>query len=128
MGQKILLNLMKISQKIYNEGSDKGYFAEVKVQYLEKLHELHNDLLFLPERMKIEKFEQLVANLHDKNEYAINIRNLKQALNHEIVFQKVDKLIKFNKNVWLKSYIDMDNDLRKKAKKRKNILKNIFLS
>ena len=66
MGQKKVLNLMKISQKRYNEGSDKGYFAEVKVQYLEKLHELHNDLLFLPERMKIEKFEQLVANLHDK--------------------------------------------------------------
>ena len=26
---------------------------KVDVRYLEKLHELHNDLLFLPERMKI---------------------------------------------------------------------------
>ena len=48
--------------KNYNEESDKGYFLEVDVQYLEKLHELHNDLPFLPERMKIEKVEQLVAN------------------------------------------------------------------
>ena len=80
MGQKILLNLMKISQKNYNEGSDKGYFAEVKVQYLEKLHELHNDLLFLPERMKIEKVEKLFANLHDRTEHVVHIRNLKQAL------------------------------------------------
>ena len=48
--------------KNYNEESDKEYFLEVDVQYLEKLHELHNDLPFLPERMKIEKVEQLVAN------------------------------------------------------------------
>ena len=38
--------------KNYNEESDKGYFLEVDVQYPEKLHELHNDLLALPERMK----------------------------------------------------------------------------
>ena len=31
-----------------------------------KLHELHNDLPFLPERMKIEKVKKLVNNLHDK--------------------------------------------------------------
>ena len=35
-----------------NEESDK-YFLEVNVQYPEKLHELHNDLLFLTERKKI---------------------------------------------------------------------------
>ena len=77
---------MKISQKNYNEGSDKGYFAEVKVQYLEKLHELHNDLLFLPERMKIEKVKKLVIHLYDKSKYVIHIRNLKQALNHGLDF------------------------------------------
>ena len=37
----------------------------------EKLHRFHNDLPFLPERMKIEKVEKLAANLHDKTEYAI---------------------------------------------------------
>ena len=30
-------------------------FQEVDVQYLEKLHEFHNDLLFLPEGIKIGK-------------------------------------------------------------------------
>ena len=38
--------------------------------------------------MKIEKLEKLVANLHDKTEYVIHIRNLKQALKHELVFKK----------------------------------------
>ena len=38
--------------------------------------------------MKIEKVEKLITNLHDKTEYAIHIRNLKQALNHWINFEK----------------------------------------
>ena len=54
--------------KNYNEKSDEGYFLEIDIQYLEKLHELQNDLLFLPERIKIERVEKLVANLHDKND------------------------------------------------------------
>ena len=57
--------------KNYNEESDKGYFLEVDVQYLD------NDLPFLPERMKI-----LAANLHDKTKCVVHTSNLKQALNH----------------------------------------------
>ena len=102
--------------KNYNEESDEGYFLEVDVQYLEKLHELHNDLPFLPERMKIEKVEKLVANLHDEIEYVVRIRYLKQALNHRLVFTKVHEGIKFNQNAWLKPYVDMNRDLRRKAK------------
>ena len=36
--------------------------------------------------MKIEKVEKLVINLHDRNEYVIDKRKLKQALNHGLVF------------------------------------------
>ena len=39
--------------KSYDEGSDEGYFLQVDVQYLKNLHERHNNLLFLPEEMKI---------------------------------------------------------------------------
>ena len=38
--------------KNYNEESDKGYFFEVGVRYLEKLRKFHNDLPFLPKRVK----------------------------------------------------------------------------
>ena len=81
-----------------NEESDEGYFLEVDVQYLGKLHEIQNDLLFLPERMKIEEFEKLVANLHDKTEYVIHMRNLKKSSNHGLVLKKVYNVIKFNQN------------------------------
>ena len=67
--------------KSYNEENHEAYFLEIDVEYPEKLLKLHNGLPFLPERMKIEKFEKLVTNLHDKTEYVIHIRNLKQTLN-----------------------------------------------
>ena len=100
----------------YNKESDEGYFLEVDVQYLEKIHERHNDSPFVPEKMKIEKVEKLVANLHHKTECVIHIRNLKQALNYGLILKKVHRVIKFNQNVWLKSYNDMNTDLRKKKK------------
>ena len=62
--------------------------------------------------MKIEKVQKLVANLNDKTEYVIHIRNLKQALDNGLVLKKVHRVIKFNQNAWIKSYIDMN----KKAK------------
>ena len=45
--------------------------------------------------MKIEKVRKLVANLHDKDEYAIYIKSLKQALHYGLVLKKVQKIIKF---------------------------------
>ena len=66
--------------------------------------------------MKIEKVETLVVCLHDKIEYFIYISNLKQTLNHGLVFKKVHKEIKFNQTARLKPYININTDLRKKAK------------
>ena len=37
----------------YNEDSDIGSFIEVDVHYPKELHELHNDLPFSVERIKI---------------------------------------------------------------------------
>ena len=54
--------------------------------------------------------------LHDKTEHVIYIKNLKQALNHGLVLEKVHRVIKFNQNIWQKAYIDMNTELRKKAK------------
>ena len=75
--------------------------------------------------MKIEKIGKLVVNLHDKKEYIIYIRDLKQTLNQGLVLKKVDKVIKFDQKAWLKSYIDMNTELRKK---KRMILKIILLS
>ena len=96
--------------KNYDEDSDKGYILEVDVEYPKTLHDLHSDLLFSPERMKINKCTKLVYNLYDKENYVV------QALNHGLILKKVHRVIQFNQEAWLKPYIDMNTELRKKAK------------
>ena len=115
---------MRISKNYYDE-SDEEYFLEVDVKYPKNLHNLQNDLPFLTERMKIEKIEKLVANLHDKEEYVRHTRNLRHALNHGLVLKKVHRVINFNQKSSLKLYIDMNTLLRRKGK---NDFERFFLS
>ena len=74
--------------KNYNENDKKGYILEVDVKYPKKLHDLHSDLPFLPERMEINKCKKLVCNLYDKKKYVVHINSLKQALNHGLKLKK----------------------------------------
>ena len=50
----------------YDEDSDKRNILPVEVEYSKNLIDLHSDLPFLPERMKINKCNKLVCNLYDK--------------------------------------------------------------
>ena len=52
--------------KNYDEDSDRGYNLEVDVEYPKNPHNLHSDLPFLHERMKINKCDKLVCNVHIK--------------------------------------------------------------
>ena len=97
------------------KNSDKGYILEVDADYPSKLHKLHSDIPFLPEKMKIDKTQKLVCNLRYKKKYVVHISILKQALNHGLKLKKVHRVIEFNQKAWLKKYIDMNTELRKKA-------------
>ena len=80
----------------YDEDNDKGYILEVDVKYPRKLHYLHSDLPFLPERMKIHVCKKLVCNLGKKKKSVVHIRSLKQALDHGLKLKKVHRIIEFN--------------------------------
>ena len=118
-GFKWVKNVSKIDEnfiKSFDEDSDKGYILKADVEYPENLHDLHSDLPFLSERMKIDKCSKLVCNLHDKNNYVVHIKVLNQALNHGLILKKFHRVIQFNQEAWLKEYIDMNTELRKQAK------------
>ena len=51
--------------KNYDEDSSKAYILEVNLEYPKDLHNLHSDLPFLSERMKIKKCNKFVCNLYD---------------------------------------------------------------
>ena len=92
-----------------------SYILEVDVKYPKRLYNLPCDLPFLPERIKTDKCNKLVWNLYDKNNYAVHIRSLKQALVHRIILKKVHRVTEFNQEAWLKPYNDMTSELRKQA-------------
>ena len=102
--------------KNYNENSYKGYIQEVDVKYPKKLHDLHRDLPFLPKKMKIDKCNKQVCDLHNKKKYVAHIKSLKQALNHGLKLKRVHRIIEFSQKAWLKPYIDMNTEFRKLAK------------
>ena len=62
-------NMLKCNEdfiKNYDGNSAKGYILEVDVKDPKRLHNLHRDLPFLPERIKSNKCKKLVCNLYIK--------------------------------------------------------------
>ena len=104
-----------------SKGIDKGY---LDVKYPPELHDSHNDLPFLCERMKINNVEKLVPNLYDKRSYVIHIRALMQAIDHGLILEKVHRVIEFDQSAWMKPYIDFNRNLRTQAKN--DFEKNFF--
>ena len=64
-----------------------GWIFEADVEYPKRLQNL-NDLPFLPERVKTEKWSKLVYNIYNKEKCVAHIRTLKQALNHGLILKK----------------------------------------
>ena len=83
-----------------------GYLLEVDVEYPRELHNHHNNLRFLCEKIKVNGVEKLVPNLYDKETYVIHVKALKQALDHGLVLKEIHRVIQFKQSAWMKEYID----------------------
>ena len=77
------------------EKKDFGYLLEVDVAYPRELHDSHNDLPFMCNRMKINGVEKLTPNLYYKRKYIIHIKALKQAIDHGLVLEWIQRCIEF---------------------------------
>ena len=78
------------------------YILEVDVEYPKELHKNHNEIPFLAGRMEIRKVEKLTLNLKGKNTYAVHIKNLNQVLKHILKLMKMNFIIDFEPNCWMK--------------------------
>ena len=98
---------------------------EVDLEYPENLHDLHNDYPFCPERVECKNgVKKLIPNLRNKTKYVIHYRNLIQCLKAGMKLTKIHKGIKFVESDWMKPYIEMNTNLRAKAKN--NFEKDFF--
>ena len=89
---------------------------EVDLIYPEEFHDSQNDYPLCPERVDCNKVEKLIPNLRDKKNYVIHYKNLMQCLRLGMNLKKIHRGIKFVESDFMKSYIDMNTNLRTRAK------------
>lgn len=94
------------------QDSEYGYIILADIEYPPELHDLHNDLPFCVESLKIGKVKKLVPNLFHKQNYCCHYLLLKQAVRFGLRLKKIHKIIKFKQGYWLRSYIDLCARLR----------------
>lgn len=94
-----------------------GFILEVDLLYPEKLHCAHNDYPFCAEKFVPPggKSDKLIPNLYPKFNYVIHYVHLKTCLKHGLILKKIHRIISFRQSPFLKKYIDLNTDLRKKA-------------
>ena len=136
-------NITKLSNEFImnydEETSKRGYLLEVDIEYPKHLHNEHLKSPFCPSkdekpatntkysssiqntRKNNEEFlskpnQKLLTTLYDKERYVVQITTLQQALKHGLKLKKIHRAKSFRHSYWLKPYIDLNTDLRSKAK------------
>ena len=114
---------------------ENGYILGVDLEYPSELHDLHNDYPLAPEAfdiktemlspyqktllkqlgMKTTGCNKLVPNLYDKKNYVVHYRNLQLYLSLGLRLTRVHRILTFKQSPWLKSYIDFNTNMRKRA-------------
>ena len=114
----------------YKENNRKGLILEVDLEYLQQLHDLHNDHLVAPEKAKVsnnmlleyckkiaEKYNisigqvnKLIPMLKNKKEYVLHYWNLLLYLDLGLKIKKVHEVPEFDQSLWPKQYIDFNTE------------------
>lgn len=91
---------------------------EVDVSYPKELHNHHNDLPYLPEKIipPGSMFPKLAAHFLLKKNYVVHYTSLKLALEAGIILEKVHRIIVFTQSPWLAPYILLNTEMRKLAR------------
>ena len=129
------ITLNQFTQDLMNISptTEKGFILEVDLEYPEELHDEHNAYPLAPECMSAEKdwlspyqlnllgesplhkIEKLVPNLRKKEKYVVHYRNLQLYLSLGMKLTKVHRILKFKQSPWMKPYIEMNTEYRKRA-------------
>ena len=121
-------------------GEPIGYMFDVDIEYPQSLHDQHSDYPLAPEQLHIDSSMyspfmrehygkqassiKLTPNLYNKKNYIIHINNLALYLRLGLKVTRINKVISFEQDRWLKPYID-DNTSRR-AEATTEFEKNFF--
>ena len=99
----------------------KGSILEVDLEYLQELHDMHNDYPVCPEKVKVTNnmlsgyckniakkysisiglISKLIPTLRDKKEYMLHYRNLQLYLDLGLKIKKIHRVLEFNQSLGL---------------------------
>ena len=108
---------------------------EVNLKYPQELHNLHNDYLLAPEKMRVSKdmlsdycssiakkydvklgdVAKLIPNLRDKSCYMLHYRTLQLYVSLGMVVKKIHRVLRFKQSDWLKSFVMFNTAKRMNA-------------
>ena len=115
---KWLKNVDKFNINSIDEKSSTGYFLEVNLEYLDELHELHNDYPLAPEKfsvsrdilskyckeiadeygVKVGDIKKLIPSLGNITEYVLHYRNLQLYLSLRMRLSKIHRELRFKQS------------------------------
>ena len=116
--------------ELNNEGKT-GYLFDVDLHYPKELHDLHNGYALASNNSEIKKewlndwqqnkykesnIKKLITSFHDKSNYVVNYRLLKLFLSLGLVLKKVNRVIEYDQDDYMKSYIMKNTNERANTK------------
>ena len=130
----------------YDDRGDTGYLLSVNLSYPQELHAMHKHFPLAPHTVEINfkdmspyakkahlnaggksnfKSQKLIASCLPRNDYILNINNLKLYLQLGLKLEKINKILQFKQEPFLKPYIEMCTKKRQEApnKFKKNLFK-----
>ena len=112
------------------DDAETGYMFKVDLHIPEELHDKFNNYVPCPENIRIKKddlnnwqqedyhetkISKLCTSFNDKIDYVVNYRYLQLALSLGVELLGVKQVLEFTQTNFLKDYIDLNTNLRKKA-------------
>ena len=113
-----------------NDEGQTGYIFDVNLHYPEELHDTHNGYALGPENKAIKKYmlntwqqdsynestvKKLITSFEDKENYGINYRLLKLYIQLGIKITKINRVLAYNQDNYMKPYIMLNTEMRTKA-------------
>ena len=112
-----------------DEGT-KGYLFNVNIHYPQELHDEHNGYALAPENKAIKKdmlniwqqqgykessVKKLITSFNDKENYGINYRLLKLYIKLGLKITKINRVLEYTQDNYMKTYIMLNTEMRTKA-------------
>jgi len=116
MSQKLSTHGLKwMNNKELKQWRDIPCILEVDLEYPKELHDFHNEYPVAPENIQLNGVSKLIPNLNGKQQYILHYANLKLYESLGLKIRTIHRGIRFKESEWLKTYIDLNTNLRMKA-------------